>query len=120
MEPIQGLERLVQLLRRRSVQKTAGEGAQTSGAVAASPSRRLSKADLEQDLRVKIRQLRQSSASPQSIGRVVLESMLAWEFGVDLRNEPKFAALVQRVQRHVESEPALTLALERLIRQLAR
>jgi len=37
--------------------------------------------------------------------RVVIEAMLAWEFSADLHNEPKFAALVNRVQNHIESEP---------------
>jgi hypothetical protein len=122
MEPIHGLERLARLMRQRATGKTEKTAAteRRAAPAAAAQAARSSPAALERELSAKILQLQQASAQPQVIGRVVVESMLAWEFGPQLHNEPKFAVLVQQVCRHIEDEPELKAAFEQVIRQLTK
>jgi hypothetical protein len=110
MEPIDGLDKLLRLL--RAERRTAApSGAGFEHAQVARPT-------IEQELRTRIRQLRDASASQHSIDQAVIGTMLAWEFSDELYNESKFNALVQRVHRHIENEPQIKAALHRIIEQL--
>jgi|GEM_PF-1619551 len=125
MEPIHALERLAQLIRKKaddsaranSRSKTV-DGATLDGA--AQPPSRASAARLEQDLRLRLRQMQQEGAGQAALGRLLVESVLAFEYSADLHNEPKFTALVQRVHNHIESDPALQRAFERVIAQMVK
>ena len=118
MEPINGLERLAELVRRKSAE-TGGAGEKPASAKASVHGSEQSPAapDLEEHLRIRLRQSRQSAAAPAVLRRIVIEAMLAWEFRAEMSNEPKFAALVNQVYRHIESEPDIKKALEKLIAQ---
>lgn len=121
MEPIQGLERLRELLRQKGAAKTS-ETQRSSRVETTKLSNhpRISSTSLEQQLKAKILHLEQESASPQIIACVVIESVLAWEYSDRLHNEPKFSALVQHVHRHIEDEPKLKSAFAQFINQLSR
>lgn len=120
MEPINGLEKLARLLRSKAGAKTSR--AERQGVSSATPSKRgaslSSQGAMEQELRIKVKQLTKLSASPQTIGQAVIGTMLAWEFDDALYSEPKFNALVQQVYRHIESEPKIKAAFQQIIDQL--
>lgn len=121
MEPVGGLERLSELLRKKVTEK--GSDAHTSKAAKDFRSenpRRMSIAVFEQQMQQKIRNLQQIKAAPSALQHTVIESILAWELGEELRNEPKFIALVNRVKQHVEEEQAVKTALEKFYKKLAR
>jgi len=121
MEPINGLSKLAELIRRKGVEAGSASdkaaGTKPAGAHDESPPAAL---DLEQQIRGKLRQLQRSSATPAALRRVVIESMLVWEYRAEIHNEPKFATLVNQVQRHIEDEPEIKRALEKLIAQLTQ
>ena len=121
MEPIDGLEKLARLMRSKvvgkstRVEKRGASTASTTGAKLRLPPT----AVMEQELRAKVQQLSQLSATRQAINQTVIGTMLAWEYSDQLRNEPKFNALVQLVQRHIENEPKLNAAFQHIIEQLS-
>jgi hypothetical protein len=125
MDPIGGLDRLTELIRRKTAEtgtaaekSAAAKGA--SGEQNAAAQQRPTAAVFEQQIQAKIRQMQQAAAAPAALRRVVIEAMLAWEFRSDLHNEPKFAALINRVQGHIESEPDVLQAFEKLVKQLSK
>lgn len=75
---------------------------------------------LEQRLRSKIKQLMQQPTPPQTVAQSVIGTLLTWEFNDALHFEPKFNALLQRVQQHIENEPMLNTALQKIIEQLSQ
>lgn len=120
MEPVSGLERLSELLRKKVTEKSSD--VRTSKVAKDSHSespKRLSIAVFEQQMQQKIKSLQQIKAAPSALQHTVIESILAWELGEDLRNEPKFIALVNRVKKHVEEEQAVKAALEKFYKKLA-
>jgi hypothetical protein len=119
MEPINGLDRLTELVRRRSAQTTAADKSTSAKSSATGGQRPLSAQVLEQQLQIKLKQLKQT-ATPAALRRSVIEAMLAWEMGADMHNEPKFAALVNQIQRHIDSEPVIRQAFEKVVTQLSQ
>jgi hypothetical protein len=120
MEPINGLERLTELVRRKSAEAAAADKPRGAQQPAADGQRPASVGALEQQIQRKVKQLGLNATTPAALQRVVIEAMLAWEFGADdMHNEPKFAALVNRVQRHIDTEPALRKQFETVVSQLA-
>lgn len=120
MEPIDGLEKLMRLIRSKATKKISradGSGASTSYSPSARPQLP-PQAAMEQELRTKIRQLTELSASPQTVSLAVIGTLLAWEFDDSLHNEPKFNTLVQQVHLHIESEPRIKAAFLRIIDRL--
>jgi hypothetical protein len=122
MDPIDGLEKLARLIRSKAADKTTRSERRSAAPknAANSRTRQPPQAILEQELRTKVRQLTQLAAAPQTIGQAAIGTMLAWEFGDELHNEPKFNALVQQVYQHIESEPQIKAAFQRIIEQLSR
>jgi hypothetical protein len=122
MDPIDGLEKLARLIRGKAADKTTrserrGAASKSAASARAQPP---SQSAIEQELHTKVRHLAQLGATPQTINQAAISTMLAWEFGDELHNEPKFDALVQQVYRHIESEPPLKAAFEQIIEQLSR
>ena len=120
MEPISGLEQLARLLRAKS-----SEGAQlrkrstTADEVVSGVAASISLVDLEKQLELKLKELTALDENP-SISRVVIESVLCWEFGRDMRNEPKFTALVAQIQEYFAADPALSHVLNNVLQQLRK
>lgn len=120
MKPIAGLDQLASLLQRRvaTLRTDTAIPPHGQGPAAAAPHSRRSTASLEQVLRVRVRQLRQQPGAPDAVDRAVIGLMLSWEQDGRLQNEPRFNALVQRVQQHIRNDPALEQAFRRVIDQL--
>jgi hypothetical protein len=120
MEPIDGLDKLMRLLRSRASEKTTRTERQAAATPGAGSERAqvMARPTIEQELRTRIRQLRSASANQHAIDQAVIGTMLAWEFSDELYNESKFNALAQRVYRHIENEPRIQAALHKIIEQL--
>lgn len=121
MEPINGLGRVSELLRKKVTEKSFGT--RTSKVATGShlqSSERPSIAAFERQMQQKIKNLQHIDASPTALQHAVIESILAWEFGEQLRNEPKFIALVTRVKQHVEEEPEVKVVLEKFYQTFVR
>lgn len=121
MDPINGLNKLAELIRRKGVQAKAGgdKAGLAKGNVSADSAAPAALA-LERQIEDRLRQLHSFGAPRAALRRVVIESVLVGEYRSQMRNEPKFVTLVNQVQRHMESEPEISNALEKLIAQWLR
>lgn len=120
VEPIGGLEQLARLLRAKSADKLQPRGRpQRAEEKSVSAATSMSLADLEKQLELKLKELVALGTS-SSLSRVVIEAVLCWEFQRDMRNEPKFAALVAQVQEHFASDPDLSHVLNNVLQQMMK
>lgn len=121
MEPVDGLEKLMRLMRSTATEKTQRSTRRPdTHSTIGGRGAPVVEHSIEQELRSKIRQLQQSSASGPSIEQAVIGTMLAWEFSDELYNESKFHALVRRVHQHIESESQLKAAFDRMLERLSQ
>jgi len=122
MDPITNVGHLVEVLRKQLAesQKNTGatlKAAQTPGAKQAAG--RPSVGDLKKKVREKLSRIDISDPkSRQKSVHVFLESVLLWEFGEGLMDDPKFYALLDDVQFSMESDPAVSESLSTLISKL--
>lgn len=122
MEPIDGLEKLMRLMRSTAAEKSIRPERRTDArqSAASGHGAAATRLTVEQELRAKVRQLKQTSASSTTVGQAVIGTILAREFSDQLYNETKFNALVQQVHRHVENEPELNAAFLRMLEHLSQ
>ncbi|WP_334079311.1 hypothetical protein [Microbulbifer sp. M83] len=117
MDPIDGVGALSRLLRSRvSTEKrdTKVDGREKT----ASTNARVSLPELEKELKTRLKQIEAESGDTEKKTKAVLESVLAWEFGDKVRNEPKFNLLVTRIHHHLNNDKNLSQALHNLIVRL--
>ena len=111
-DPVQGLNALVEAMRRRMAnrrEKVASSA--TSTASTPSPATPQRKADI-QDLKTQIAK-RLAGLSPEERRskrgqQVFLESVLVWEFGDEITADPAFAQLTAEIQQAIENESSVS------------
>lgn len=119
MEPIDGLGKLTHLLRSKAAGHTERRNRNADKTHTASPHT-LTAATMPHFLRAKIREMQQHRATTDSIARRVISTMLSGTADSPLHDEPRFIALVARVQEHIEDDPALKTAFAQVMAQLNR
>jgi hypothetical protein len=121
MEPINPLSRIIDLLRRQAVEATAKTGQKNRAAAASTPDapsdrRQTTIEQLERQIGDKIRGLdRDAPNLRQRAARIFIESVLAWEFGDRIMNDPRFFALVDHVQSAMESDASIGATIKAMI-----
>jgi hypothetical protein len=122
MDPVSNVGHLLEALRKQLAEspRKAGTGAKAGApASAAAAAGRPDVAQLQKKIREKLQRI--DSGDPQSRRKsvhVFLESVLLWEFGEQMMDDPKFYALLDEVQSSMESDPALRESLTTLVSQL--
>ena len=120
MEPISGLAALYEILRRKV---TDGAKTEERSATTREPERqaaqRATLEELERHIRSKLKGSRDALHTP-ALKRWVIGSLLSWELDDRLPNEPKFNALVRKVQQSIDADARLKAMLERVMEQLSR
>lgn len=122
MEPISTVGQLVETLRKQlsEAQNRPGVLNKAPGSTPASSASGRADVDaLRQKIQEKLRRVNATDpkAEQKSI-RIFLESVLLWEFGERLMDDPKFYALLDDVQHSMESDPAIHETLATLLAQL--
>jgi hypothetical protein len=109
MDPINPLDGLAELLRKRVASDAAAKGkrlGKTDASSAPSDVQRPSAESLRRRLEVAIEAIDPDDpARPKKAARLFVESVLAWQFGEALLNDPGFTDLADEVQATLESEP---------------
>jgi hypothetical protein len=122
MDPINNVNQLVETLRRQLIDaqnKTGATSRTPSQTNIGATSGQAGVEVLQQKIREKLRRI--DSGDPKAAQKSVhifLESVLLWEFGERLMEDPKFYALLDEVQISMESDPAVREDLSMLISQL--
>lgn len=122
MEPISGLTALYEMLRRK-----IGDQADSTGRAPrnvreenAYATQRIALAELEQQIREKLREQAPGALTSAGSKRWVIASLLAWELDDRMKNEPKFNALVRTVQESIDGDARLKMKLEQIMAQLSK
>jgi len=122
MEPVSNIGHLVEVLRKRLAESQKSTGASLKAAQTTGAARSAGRPGIE-ELQKKIRDrlsridLNDPKSHQKSV-HVFLESVLLWEFGEHLMDDPKFHALLDDVQLSMESDPAVREGLTALISRL--
>lgn len=122
MDPISGLAALYEVLRRKagSRMESKGRSADAPGDAGRARDGRVEFAELERQIRAKLREQSPGARLSSVSKRWVIASLLCWEFDSRLQNEPKFQALVRSVQDSIDGDAKLRLMFEGVIDQLSR
>lgn len=121
MEPVSNVGRLLESLRKQLVEKQ-GKNLGTSSrqrAGSAPAGTRIGIGELQKGVASKLQALDPNDVRFQSKAtRAFLESVLSWEFGEHLKQDPKFYALVDELQAAMVADSAVASDLAALVRQL--
>ncbi len=122
MDPVSNVSQLVAILRKQLAESQNKPN--TSANVSPPPksaltSGRLNIDELQRKTREKIGRLDPSDPKVQHKSiRIFLESVLTWQFGESLIEDPKFYGLLEDVQNAIESDPDVCQNLTNLIAKL--
>lgn len=124
MDPINPLNSLTELLRKRIAAEASGKrsGLTSSKAKETGKGAQVQRASVEA-LREQLTRSIQAidaddPAKSSKTMRVFVESVLAWQFGAAVLPDPRFADLVADVQATLESDPGVSEALSRLVAEM--
>jgi hypothetical protein len=122
MDPINNVGHLVEVLRKQLAESQKNSGATFKTGATSNAAKNIGRPSVE-DLQKKIREKLNridinDPKSRQKSVQVFLESVLLWEFGERLMDDPKFYALLNDVQTSMESDPEVSESLSTLISTL--
>jgi hypothetical protein len=122
LDKIGGASELVNILRsqlssRAEALKTAsGQSSETANAGASVP---ISIEELRKRLGREMRNLDLKLPENRRQARIIfIESVIAWDFGDGLLNDPNFSLFVRDVEKSMSSDPKVAQALDQLLQQL--
>ncbi|MES2536908.1 MAG: hypothetical protein V4632_13665 [Pseudomonadota bacterium] len=122
MEPIGNIGQMAEILRKRllDTQKAGAGASKTTGdAKTAAATGRPGIDELKQTIREKLARIDpKDRKAGQKSTHVFLESVLLWEFGEGLRNDPKFYALLDEIQCEMEGDAGVRENLAALMTSL--
>ena len=81
--------------------------------------KKISKDELKKNLSQKLKSIPKNTENKSRSKDVFLESVILWEFGEQLANDPLFAEIKSKVRQTIESNPETSEKLEKLIDQLS-
>lgn len=121
MGPISPLDGIAELIRRKvAAEVTEKSGPQRANKTSESASGQQVKDKSDAEL-IKRKVIRQISAidlddprRSHKAAQLFVENILTWQFGDELRNDPKFSALVDNVVEVLMREPAIIQQLNEL------
>lgn len=123
MDPINGLNQIIEILRQRLQQGAERIGKRPAerktSARAASKASKPAIEQLERRLVERLRSLDNDTAEPSRRAvRAFLESVLAWEFGEELLQDARFLEMARDIENQILSDPGLNQRLGALFKQL--
>lgn len=126
MDPIDGLSKLMEALRRQQATGNENVKRRKSQGRNEEPSElhRSAKPNIEQFERRLTERLQglnlEDEARYRKGTRIFLEAVLTWELGEDLIQDARFADMVEHVETQMRSQPEISAKLDRLLDQMMR
>lgn len=117
MDPITGLNQIMAMLRRQvSQQSQTSKRSETPAAHAqtAKPSAE----EILRRINERIRQLDPDQRQGNKAAQILIQSILVWEFGESLLQDPKLEALSRRVSETMERDQQAWDSVQALLRNL--
>jgi hypothetical protein len=126
MDPIKGINQIAQILRqkmaeRKSAQVQSGSGidAATVGASVGKGSK-ASTDEVKRKIGERIRALPEEERKSPQAARIFVETVIAWEFGEQLLQDPQFTDLSTEVVNALAGNPAVWEKMQTLLGGLGR
>ncbi len=114
MDPISGLSEIMRLLQRQLAEKKQqSEGLEPTDGQASTPAKRATTAakaspeEIQRRIGERIRMLDPEERQGPRAAQVFVESVLVWEFGEELLDDPDFAELTRQVRAAMTDDPML-------------
>lgn len=121
MDPINGLSQIMRVLRERLAQKSAGSEKTSAKSDPSSPKKTAAKAAPDDIMRRIGERIRALSPDERRSGKgiqVFVESVLVWEFGEELLQDPRFSEIAKEVQSSISENSNARDKLVSLLNQL--
>lgn len=120
MDPISGIGQIVQILRRKLGERSApragaGVASKTPGA---KPARKASPEEIRRKIGARIQALAAEERQGPKAARVLVESIIAWEFGDQVMEDPEFAELSKDIVDAITGDDKSAVRLQTLLSQL--
>jgi len=123
MDPIHGLNQILEILRRqlsaRSSRTPQAGPSAAPGTTKRSPSR-ISTEEMRRRLSERIAALDPADQKAKKGAQVFVESILAWQFGEELLHDPEFPDMSREIQNAMTSDPAVWRRFQALLGELAQ
>jgi hypothetical protein len=114
MDPVGGLSEIMRLLQRRLAEKKQQtERLEPTGGQVGTPARRATTAakaspeEIQRRIGERIQMLGPEERQGPRAAQVFVESVLAWEFGEEVLDDPDFAELTRQVRATMTDDPML-------------
>jgi hypothetical protein len=126
MDPIKGINQIAQILRRKMAERDSAQVKPGSGIDSAAGSASLgrgSKArpdEVKRKIGERIRALPEKERKSPKAARIFVETVIAWEFGEQLLQEPQFTDLSKEVVDALTGNSAVWEKMQTLLGGLAR
>lgn len=125
MDRIKNISQIMEIVRSQISDKSAALNKKNKSATSRSSSRQKAEKISQQQLRYRISsKLKNLNGEQDDIMRrskvIFLESVFAWEFGDDLRNDPSFPKLIEKILLIMDKDKDTAQQFEQMIRQLLK
>ncbi len=119
MSRIDGLTQVMELLRRQLSATKSGPSVKKRAAAHRPPLTKASPQALKQRIEERLRGLDLSGQGERHAARIFLESVLTWEFGEELANDPNFGQMVAEIDQLIQSNEELRATFTQMIQRLS-
>ncbi len=120
MDPVNGISQIVQILRRkladRATPRVAGDA--TSMAPDRAPAQKASAEEVRRKISARIQRLTIEERKGPRAAQIFVESIIAWEFGDEVLQDPKFADLAKEVFDTIAADAQISARLKTLLGQM--
>lgn len=126
MDPINGISQIMQILRRKLGEQSTDANSKTGTSRQTSPtgqqerSEKPSAEEIQRKIGDRIKALNEDEREGTKATLVFVESVLVWEFGDKLLQDPKFAELSKQVAHTISQDRTASAQMQNLLSELKR
>ncbi len=118
MDPVNGVGQIVQILRKKLGDRKVAQPSSDASSEKTSSARKASAEDIRRKIGTRIRTLDPDEHQGRKAAQIFVESIIAWEFGDEVLQDPKFAELATEVTDSVLHNEKAATQLKTLLGQL--
>ena len=122
MDKIQNISQIMEIVRSQISNKSSSntkKGAVNLKTKQAGKHKRISQDELKNNISKRIKSLNNSETRDDSAREIFLESIILWEFGENIANDPFFAELKSKILLALKENKETSAKLDKIIEQLS-
>ncbi len=122
MDPVNGLNQIIGILRQKlaspSTQKAGSSKTDKFAPPPSAKDEKLSTEELKRKLAERIKVIYSQQNNDKKMAQLFIETIMTWEFGEQIYQDPRFEELSKDILSTMESNPAVWNKLQSLIRSM--